>query len=461
MAWLALGVGCVWLGCVPVVLGNVSDDIPGHGVLFPLLQLASVPLLLVAALLLAVRHSVGVLDVASHRFLEWVLLAVGIVLAYSALVAGLGQLVGSNGPTWLLVASTGVIALLAEPARRAITHVVDHVVYGTRDDPLALVRDVMQQVTSSVDVDALLPALAETIAVSMRLEHVAIDVLIDGAPARLASWGTPSSGFAELPLKHASELVGVLSIGWAPGSSLRRRDRLTLDDVAAHLSVAVSWVQLTSALRRTNVAIASSREEERRRLRRDLHDGVGPALTGISLGIRTAIRQLERDGAMTERSGPQQLLHRIADEIDNSLVEVKRIVRDLRPTALDDQTLTAALTEFTRRFDGIVAIHLDLPDRDVTLPAAVEIASYRIATEAVTNVIRHAQARNCWIRLATAGPVVIDVSDDGVGLASQHPPGLGLVAMKERALELGGAFAVYPNHPHGTRVHVAIPATVP
>jgi signal transduction histidine kinase len=461
MAWLAAGVAAVWLGCVPVVLGTLSDDVPGHGVLFPLLQLASVPLLLVTALLLAVRHRLGALDVASHRFLEWVLLAFGVVLTYSCLVAGLGELVGANGPTWLLVASTGVIALLAEPARRIITRVVDHVVYGTRDDPLALVRDVMQRVTSSVDVDALLPELAETIAVSMRLEQVAIDVFIDGAPARLGSWGTPSNGSAELPLHHGGDIVGILTVGWAPGSSLRRRDRLTLDDVAAHLSVAVSWVQLTSALRRTNVAIASSREEERRRLRRDLHDGVGPALTGISLGIRTAIRQLERDGSMADRRGPNELLHRIADEIDNSLVDVKRIVRDLRPTALDDQTLTAALTEFTRRFDGIVAIHLDLPEGDVPLPAAVEIASYRIATEAVTNVVRHAHARNCWIRLATAGPVEIDVSDDGVGLGPHPPPGLGLVAMKERALELGGAFAVYPNHPRGTRVHVAIPATVP
>jgi signal transduction histidine kinase len=316
-------------------------------------------------------------------------------------------------------------------------------------------------VTSTVDVDTMLPALAETIALSMRLEHVGIDVIIDGAPTRQATWGRPSNGSLVRPLHHGGDVVGRLTVGWVAGSSLRRRDRQTLDDVAAHLSVAVSWVQLTSALRRSNVAIASSREEERRRLRRDLHDGVGPALTGMSLGIRTAIRQLERDGAGTERERPTELLHRIADEIDNSLIEVKRLVRDLRPTALDDQTLTAALTEFTRRFEGIVFIHLELPEIDVPLPAAVEIASYRIATEAVTNVVRHAHANNCWIRLATAGVVEIDISDDGVGLAPKHTPGLGLVAMKERALELGGAFAVYPNHPRGTCVHVAIPAGVP
>src|SRR5204863_313896 len=110
---------------VPVVAPGVADHVPGHGVLFPLLLVATIPLLAVGVLLAEARHRSGSIDLASHRFLEAVLLGAGIVLAYTVLVAGLGEIVGANGPTWLLVAATGMIAVAVEPARRRVTHTVD------------------------------------------------------------------------------------------------------------------------------------------------------------------------------------------------------------------------------------------------------------------------------------------------------------------------------------------------
>ena len=107
----------------------------------------------------------------------------------------------------------------------------------------------------------------------------------------------------------------------------------------------------------------SAREEERRRLRRDLHDGLGPALTGVSLGLRTAVRQLERAPHADTLRPSRQLLERAADEVDALVVEVKRIVRDLRPTALDQLGLVDAVAEFTRTFGDDLEIHLSMPTR--------------------------------------------------------------------------------------------------
>jgi signal transduction histidine kinase len=249
-------------------------------------------------------------------------------------------------------------------------------------------------------------------------------------------------------------------IGWQDQPSLRDRDQRILAQIAGPLSLAVGWVQLTDDLKRSGVAIVSAREEERRRLRRDLHDGLGPSLTGISLGLRTAVRQLgrapERDVAPAHA-----LLERVADEVDTSVAELKRIVRDLRPTALDQLGLVDAVAEFTRRFGDAVEIHLTLPAEPLQLPAAVEIAAYRIVTEAVTNVVRHARAAQCWLSIAAGSTVVIDVVDDGIGMAVPARRGVGLTAMHERAAELGGSMRLLPNQPQGTRVHVLLPAALP
>ena len=141
--------------------------------------------------------------------------------------------------------------------------------------------------------------------------------------------------------------------------------------------------------------------------------------------------------------------------------EVKRIVRDLRPTALDELGLLGAVAEFARGFDGVLQLHLELPAQEPSLPAAVEVAAYRIVTEALTNVVRHAAAAGCWLRIEARDVVEIDVVDDGVGLAPDAAAGVGLAAMRERAAELGGSVTVGPHAPHGTHVHVLLPAVLP
>jgi signal transduction histidine kinase len=455
--WLLAGAVVAWLAVVPEAVGwSVAD----HDVVWAVLLIATVPLLVVGALIDELRRTPSDAEQLSHRSLEWALLAAGIVAVYTVLVAGLGRLVGGSGPTWLLVAATGAIALAIEPARRRIRHLADRLVFGSRDDPLAVVQRIVDHVGTDTGED-LLPALVRSLERGLRFDAIAIDVAVPGGGwQRAASVGGETAHRREVVLQHSGEVVGRLVVGWEEAPSLRTRDALLLDQLAGPLALAVSWVRLAADLRRSSLAVVSAREEERRRLRRDLHDGVGPTLTGVSLGLRTAVRQLDRADVDPSHPAPA-LLARLADEVDGVVHEIKQIVRDLRPTALDQLGLIGAVAEFSRKLAGDLDIRLSLPATPTPLPAAVEIATYRIVTEALTNVVRHAHAARCWLRIATDDQVEIDVIDDGIGIDLRRPDGVGLTAMRERAAELGGAVRFVRGTTSGTHLHVRLPAALP
>jgi signal transduction histidine kinase len=456
--WLTLGLAAAFAGSLAALVERVGD-LPGAHVAGPLLLVATVPLIAVGAFVADIRDDHSALGTVSHRFLVWVILVSGVVLLYTGLVAGFGLLLGANGPAWLLVGVTGALAVAAEPARSWIRHLVDDLVYGQRDDPLAVVQQLVnQQVATATDVnETLLASLVVSIAEALRLDHVAIDLMSAASDwTRAAERGSLTEHDENFPLAMGDQVVGRLVVG-CRSVALGRRDRRVLADVAPHVTLAVGLVRLTGDLRRSRLSVVAAREEERRRLRRDLHDGVGPSLTGISLGLRTVVRRLRRTGSDVK---DVSLLDRLADEVDTSAGEVKRIVRDLRPTALDDQGLAGALAEFARSLDGVLKVTLTLPSGDCMLPAAVETATYRIAMEALNNVVRHAGATNCSLCLAVTDHVELDITDDGIGIPYRPPAGVGLTTMRERAAELGGRTAIGSVAPHGTRVHTTLPLAV-
>jgi signal transduction histidine kinase len=458
--WLAVGAVAAWLAVVTERFGIWGWSFPGGDVVGPMLLLATLPVLIVAVLVRALRDRPGRFHGVAHDVIGWLAFSCAIIIVYTGVVAGLGRLVGGNGPTWLLVATTGFIAVFAEPARRRIRIAVDRLVWGARDDPLEVVRGVVDHVGTDSG-DELLPALAASLRRELRLDAVAIDVRTPDGWRREAASGSATPYERVVELQQRGEVVGRLVVGWEHGPSLRTRDERVLAELAGPLGLAVGWVRLAAELRRSSVSIVSAREEERRRLRRDLHDGLGPALTGVSLGLRTAVRQLERSQYASTLTPTRDLLDRVADEVDALVIEVKRVVRDLRPTALDQLGLIDAVGEFTRTCSDDLEFHLAMPTAPIELPAAVEVATYRIVTEAVTNVVRHAKAAQCWLSIRTGPNVDIDVVDDGIGVIDGVSSGVGWTAMNERATELGGSVHVTRRDPHGTHIHVRIPVALP
>lgn len=208
----------------------------------------------------------------------------------------------------------------------------------------------------------------------------------------------------------------------------------------------------------------SAREEERRRIRRDLHDGLGPTLAGITLNLGAARNLLRSDPARAD-----ELFDRLEAEAQAALVDIRHLVYELRPPALDELGLVGALREQAGRIDSNesrdarrsssprLRVSVDASDELPPLPAAVEVACYRIALEALTNAARHADARTCTIRIAVKGALELEITDDGRGLDPAHHVGVGLTSMRERAEELGGTFAVELVRTGGTRVHASLP----
>jgi signal transduction histidine kinase len=196
------------------------------------------------------------------------------------------------------------------------------------------------------------------------------------------------------------------------------------------------------------------REEERRRLRRDLHDGLGSALTSVTFQLDAASNLLDRDPAAVKT-----LLSELKAQTQAAIADIRRLVYNLRPPILDEWGLVAALHEQVAQYElNAVRVTVEAPESLPALPAAIEVAAYRIALEALANVIRHAQATRCTIRLDVYDDALtIEVQDNGRGLPPDYHAGVGISAMRERAAELGGSCVIENVAAGGTRVYTWLP----
>jgi signal transduction histidine kinase len=276
--------------------------------------------------------------------------------------------------------------------------------------------------------------------------------------------GTPTAGVLRLPLAHHGEPLGQLVLGLrAPGEPLGAADRRLLDDLAIQAGAAAHSARLTADLVRmaadlqiSRERLVTAREEERRRLRRDLHDGVGPTLASLAQRIDTARRMIPRDPDAAMES-----LAELRGQVKTTIADIRRLVYALRPPVLDELGLLSAIREYAAQHNQAGGAHItvEAPADMPPLPAAVEVAAYRIALEAITNMARHASARSCTVRLTIEerGALCLEVADDGTGLPADTRAGVGITAMRERAAELGGEFRIEAPAAGGTRVWARLP----
>jgi signal transduction histidine kinase len=269
----------------------------------------------------------------------------------------------------------------------------------------------------------------------------------------LASYGEPNTVVEVWPLGDEFDPDGELVASPRHGFvAFDETDRRVLHTVAQLVGGAVRAELLTVDLQAARQHLVTAREEERRRLRRDLHDGLGPLLTGLGLNLDAATVQLGRSDSKTS-----EYLGNAKHASAQVITSIRELVDGLRPPALDELGLAGALKLQIERLATDAGLDFDLQvPHDLSLPAAVEVAAFRTAVEAVTNVARHSDARRVDVALVEEpGRLVLTVTDDGSG-QSPWPPGTGLVGMRERAEELGGTLTAGPG-PVGGRIHVAYP----
>jgi signal transduction histidine kinase len=426
----------------------------------------------VAIAIAILRYRLYDIDLLIDRTLVYGALSACIIGVYVLVVGGLGALLQARGNPALSLFAAALVAVVFQPLRGRLQRGVNRLMYGERDDPYAVISRLGRRLEATIAPETVLPTIAETIAQALKLPYAAI-LLKEGEGFRsAAASGSPTGEPEALPLMYQREEIGRLVLSpRAPGEEFSAADRRLLEDLARQAELAVHAVRLTADLQRSRERLVATREEERRRLRRDLHDGFGPTLASLALGLNVARKLM----ASKKLQDADEVLARLEQETEDTVADVRRLIYGLRPPALDDLGLIAAIRQQAES-QGMVGLPIDTrtdehrenelvfrmeaPENLRSLPAAVEVAVYRIAQEAITNVARHARARTCRVRLSVdeaTDALQLEVADDGVGMPEGRHAGVGLSSMRERAAELGGTCVVEAIPTGGTRVMARLP----
>ncbi|HEY6411885.1 MAG TPA: histidine kinase [Ktedonobacteraceae bacterium] len=424
------------------------------------------------------RYRLWEINILINRTLVYILLTLSVVGIYILIVGSLGVVFQTRGNLLISLIATGLVAVLFQPLRARLQRNVNRLIYGDRDDPYAVLSRLGQRIEVTLAPEAVLPTIVETVAQALKLPYAAITVKSDEQFIIAASYGANGNDLMHVPLIYQAEQVGELLLApRVPGEAFTAADKRLLNDLAHEVGVAVHAVRLTSDLNRLTIDLQRSRErlvlareEERRRLRRDLHDDLAPTLAALALTASNV-----GDLIPTNPAAAIAMTGELQNEIRATVGNIRHLVYELRPPTLDELGLVAAIRERAVQYSNLnslnqtdngrngtpsrLQVKVEAPDSLPPLPAAVEVAAYRIVQEAITNVTRHAQARTCVVRLSLTDVLQVEVLDDGIGLPVEHKLGVGLLSMRERAAELGGSCVIEKINETGTRVCARLPVT--
>jgi signal transduction histidine kinase len=410
------------------------------------------------------RYRLYDIDLVLHRSLLYSTLVGMVAVAYIGLASLANLIVGGAEPenprlwtTAVLVAA--IVALLAYPIRTRTHHLLNRWLFGSRDDPDEILSRLGLHLELALAPADLLREVTRSVRDLLRLPHVAV-AMSNGAELEIvAESGTPGPEQAAIPLVYQHDRIGELRVTpRSPGEGFSSADRAVLESIARQTAMAAYAARVTGDLQRARERLVTTREEERRRLRRDLHDGLGAHLAALTIQAGSIRRTVRSDPDRAERD-----LDAIQSELRTAIGDVRRLVHGLRPPALDEFGLVPALRTRLLGFEGatgIEQVRLELIGEDRPLPDAMEVAIYRIVEESLINASRHGRARLVTITLDHRGPILLTIVDDGLGLPDQMEPGIGIHSMRERAEELGGSFLIAPAGEAGVRIEAIFPASL-
>jgi signal transduction histidine kinase len=376
--------------------------------------------------------------------------AATVLIAYIASAVGLASAVeeisGVPLGTTPLIVLCAVLAFAVHPLQVMLRGVVDQLLFGDRPDPLAAATSLADRIGDD-------PALAlDAIRESLVLPYSCLRV---GGKV-LATSGSEVTHTRVLPLRLGGDDVGEVVVGLRAGDlGLSHADEDVLRIVAPLLAQTLRARVMTRDLQKSRQAVVTAVEEERRRLRRDLHDGLGPTLSGVAFAADAARNHLRSDPAKAD-----ELLMLLRADTAGAIAGIRRLVEGLRPPALDELGLVGAIRQHAAALHSAsgapLTVAIDASQAFPPLPAATEVAAYRIVVEALTNVVRHAGASSAVVHLALRGQnLLLAVRDDG-GSNAPWTEGVGIASMRERAAQVGGTLRTI-GAPTGGLVEATMP----
>lgn len=431
--------------------------------------LAGLPVAVGIAIL---RYHLFDINLVINRTLVYGALSVSVAGLYALVVGGLGALFNTQSNSAVALLATGLVAVLFQPLRNRLQGGVNRLMYGERNDPHTVLSRLGRRLEEAPATGDVPPVIVDTVARALKLPYVAITLKRGEEYEIAAVHGSLPGNTTVIPLVYQRDEIGQLILApRSPDESFDPVDHRLLEDLARHAGVAIQAVRLTANLQRSRERLVTTREEERRRLRRDLHDGLGPAIGGFTLGLDAARGMLTSDPGFADG-----LLADLKQQAREAVADVRRLVYGLRPPDLDDLGLLYAIRQQAARYgeldDGSSVVPTGEPGGTQTrfsveatenlphLSAAVEIACYRISQEAMANVARHARASSCRVYLSldiTGEALRLEIADDGVGVPEHRRAGIGMSSMRERAEELGGMLSVDSKPEGGTCVVACLP----
>ena len=405
----------------------------------------------------SVRARTWYLDRAARRVLASLLLTFLLLAAVTAVAAVLLSLAPHHREASRLLPACALgllLGVLLRPTFRWAARVMDHYFYGNRAHPYQVVRDLAERLSRAPDPGDTPRLLGDIVVTTLGLPAVSVTVDTRHGPRELVRVGVPGDGAEDFPIVYRGEEIGRLRVAPRAGEvALDPQDREAVQVLAGQAAPALASSRLHQDLQSSREKLIHAREEERRRLRHELHDGLGPALSGLRLQVDAVRRSAGREVAVP--------LSGVSDGIGYAIQELRHITDGLAPAALDGADLTRALRQLAEHLSSRslrIGVAVE-PDPLPPLPAALQVAVYRIASEALNNVVRHSHAdRAQAVVSASDGRVALRISDNGDGFPSHRDcPGVGLRSMAQRSEELGGAFTL-TSSADGTVVDAAFPA---
>lgn len=428
----------------------VVPALAGPGRLTDLAFVLSMCALAGAVLVAVTRYRLYDIDQVFGRVLVHGLLAAAVIALDVAVFVGAGAVLDEPAAA---VLGAGAVAVAYAPLRTWVERIVAR--FAGRIEPYAVVSELAGRLERAEDPRTQMAQVARTVATTVGSPYVRVELDRADGGTDVAEFGSSTGGVVVLPLSYRAERIGRLTLVPPVLAPPLARQRL-LGDVVRQAAAAARLAAVTEELERSRAELVTRVAEERRRLRRDLHDGLGPTLAAAALKVQAGANLAGRDPVASRAA-----LHEVADDLADVLADVRRLVHDLRPAALDEVGLAAAVRRLATRFPDPPRVVVEVPET-TGLPPATEEAAYHLAGEALANAVRHAQAAVVRIVLAVdpaEGLLTLDVTDDGRGMCPDAPPGVGIPSMRGRAEAVGGTLVVEPRRTGGTRVHARLPLT--
>lgn len=426
------------------------------------------------------RHRLWDIDPIVNRTILYVALSGCIILIYTSVVIYLGNLFHTEENLFISLIATAIVASAFGPLKERLQKLLNRYMKGRHDDPYSVLVSLGDRLVQPLAPEEMLRVVADSVRDALRSPYAGISIAVNGQEKMAAESGVVKHDLHSFSIVHAGEELGSLTL-----SSRSKNEGFTAEDqrlislmirqaapIVRNVTMTLGMKLLALDVQESRQKLILAREEERRQLRRNLHDELAPRLLSLSFNVAAAQQHMARNPVAA-----QELLDELRQTIRYTVNDIRTMVHDLRPPVLDEFGLIGALKarieelgkaqEQSAQAWGVgrpLQFQLDVSDEVPSLPAAVEVAAYRIVTEALVNVVKHAKATECLTRIdinTATNELILEVSDNGIGLPGRNRSaenrGIGLTSIRERASELSGSCFFNRSELGGTSIKVILP----